>query len=192
MIAAVVLAAGASTRLGRPKQLLLYQGSSLLRRTVDCAADAGYGPVIVVVGAVADAVSAEVEGLPVEVVRNDAWQEGMGSSIRAGVQIVKERLPRIRAVVLLACDQPLLTPGILRDLGDGFDGVAGRMVACEYAGTVGVPALFERSRFEDLLKLRGPGGAKSVLEAHPSDVVRFPWPDGSIDIDRPEDLHPYQ
>jgi len=188
VIAAVILAAGASTRLGRPKQLLRYRGSSLIRRAVDCAVEAGYGPVVVVVGAVADAVSAEVDGLPVEVVRNDAWQEGMGSSIRAGVEALEDRQSQVRAAALLACDQPRLTPGILRDLVQAFDGAEGRMVACEYAGTVGVPALFERSRFADLLKLRGPGGAKSVLEAHPADVVRMPWPDGSIDIDRPEDL----
>jgi molybdenum cofactor cytidylyltransferase len=76
----------------------------------------------------------------------------------------------------------------VRRIGERFDRAEGRIVACEYAGTIGVPALFERSLFPELLALSGSTGAKPVLEAHPTDVVRLPWPDGAKDIDRPEDL----
>jgi molybdenum cofactor cytidylyltransferase len=81
----------------------------------------------------------------------------------------------------------LLTPDVIRELCDAFDGAEGRMVACEYAGTFGVPALFERSRFGELLQLKGDRGAKRVLARHPEDVLRVPWPDGAVDIDRPGD-----
>jgi molybdenum cofactor cytidylyltransferase len=188
LIAAVILAAGASARLGRPKQLLAYRGRTLLRHVVDCAAAGGCDPVLVVLGAHADAVRAELEETTAHAVRNDAWRQGVGSSVRAGVDAVQRGWQDASAVLLLTCDQPRLTPELVRRLRERFVRTAARIVACEYAGIVGVPALFARSLFPELLALPGPTGAKPVLQAHAREVVGFAWPDGAADVDTPEDL----
>jgi molybdenum cofactor cytidylyltransferase len=188
VIAAVILAAGESARLGRPKQLLPYRGRTLLRHVVECAAAGGCDPVLVVLGARADELLGELEGTRAHRVLNDAWRQGIGSSVRAGVAAVRREWPDSNAVLLLTCDQPRITADLVRRIGERFDRSDARIVACEYAGTVGVPALFGRSLFPELLALSGSTGAKPVLEAHATDVVGLPWPDGAIDIDRPEDL----
>jgi molybdenum cofactor cytidylyltransferase len=187
VIAAVVLAAGESSRLGRPKQLLTYRGRSLLRHTVDCACAGGCDPVVVVLGAHAVDVRPELEKTKTRVVVNTDWQSGLGTSVRAGVHAVQQGYPTVRGVLLLACDQPKIAAEVVRDLRERFETTGARMVACEYAGTVGVPALFDRSLFAELLKLPNSQGAKSVLQCHAADVVRLVWPDGAADIDTPED-----
>ena len=139
---------------------------------------------VAVLGASMDRVRTELRGLRVTVVANDGWREGMAGSIRAGIA----RLPSgVRAALLLTCDQPRLTSRLLRRLIATYDGAPGRMVACEYGGTVGVPALFGRDRFHELLGLRGDGGAKPLLLRCPGDVLRVPWPDGAVDVDRAAD-----
>jgi len=188
VIAAVILAAGESARLGRPKQLLPYRGRTLLRHVVECAAAGGCDPVLVVLGARADELLGELEGTAAHHVPNDAWRQGIGSSVRAGVAAVRRQWPDASAVLLLTCDQPRITADLVRRIGERFDRSDARIIACEYAGTVGVPALFDRSLFPELLALSGSTGAKPVLEVHANDVVGLPWPDGAIDIDRPEDL----
>jgi molybdenum cofactor cytidylyltransferase len=188
MIAAVVLAAGASRRLGRPKQLVSVEGESLLRRAAGAALEAGCRPVVVVLGREAERMRREIEGLAVEVVVNDEWSEGVGASVRTGVGVVEERAPQVRSVVLVACDQPALTADVLRRLCSAWDGSPGGLVACAYAGTVGVPALFGRERFAELRALAGDRGAKIVLARHPERVARVDWPVGAKDVDHPEDL----
>ena len=189
-VAAVILAAGESARLGRPKQLLAYRGRSLLRHVIGCADEGGCDPVIVVLGARQREMLREIEGTPAQPVINPNWSQGLHSSIRAGAESLPRVAPDARALLLLTCDQPRITPEVVRGLCERFDGAAGRMVACEYADTIGIPALFEQSLFAELAGLSGPGGAKSVLQAHPADVLRFPWPDGAVDIDRAEDIPP--
>ncbi len=187
-IAAVILAAGESARLGRPKQLLAYRGRSLLRHVVECADEGGCDPVIVVLGAREQEMRREIESTPAQPVVNRDWKAGMHSSIRAAIESLPRLSPDACGVLLLTCDQPRITPEIVRRLRDRFDGKEGRMVACEYANTVGIPALFERSLFAELCALPGPGGAKSVLQAHPNELLRLPWPDGAVDVDRAEDI----
>lgn len=187
MIGAVVLAAGGSSRMGRPKQLLRLGGTSLLRRTVDAALEAGCRPVVVVLGAEAGRSRAEVDGLPVNVVVNEEWREGMASSIRAGIEALIEADLRVAAALLLVCDQPRLSGALLRRVCERFDGRAGRCVACAYAGTVGVPALFERALFDRLARLEGDRGAKELLHQAGDDLLTVPWPDGALEIDRPEE-----
>jgi molybdenum cofactor cytidylyltransferase len=186
-MAAVILAAGASARLGRPKALLTIGGRSLLRHVVDCAAGAGCEPVIVVLGAGAEAVRSELSGLAVEMAYNPDWSRGLGSSVRAGIRAL-EAHPAVGAAVLLVCDQPRLDAELIRGLHDAFERAGGRMVACAYAGTLGVPAIFPRSRFHDLLGLGDDQGAKAILLRDESQVVRVDWPDGALDVDTVEDL----
>lgn len=187
-IAAAILAAGESARLGRPKQLVQYRGRSLLRHTIACAVEGGCRPVIVVLGAREQEMRREIEGTPVVPVVNPKWGEGLHSSIRVAVETLPRLEPGARALMLLACDQPRLTPQVVESLCERFDGGARRIVACEYGNTIGVPALFGPSHFAELARLAGPGGAKSVLQAQADEVVRFPWPDGAVDIDREEDI----
>ena len=183
MIAALVLAAGAAERHGSPKQLATLDGETWICRSARLALEAGCAPVRVVTGAhaerVADALS-DVEG--VETVHHTGWEAGMGSSIAAGIQTFYSE-PSVRAAVLLTCDQVELTAEIVRSVCDAFDRAPCRMVACAYAGTVGIPALFERGWFRRLGALTGDRGAKSLLLERPELRIDIDWPQGAHDRD---------
>jgi molybdenum cofactor cytidylyltransferase len=188
MTGAVVLAAGASVRIGLPKQLLAYRGRTLLRIAVESAVGAGCSPVVVVLGARADRIRPELLDMPdVRVVTNEAWSDGMASSIRTGVTTAREVEPGLRALLIVACDQPLLEPGILKKLMKAHQPPKQTLVACEYGDTVGIPALFDRERLDELLELDGDRGARAVLERHADRLARIPWPAGEQDVDTPED-----
>ena len=186
---AIVLAAGASTRLGRPKQLLPYQGQSLLRRAASEAVKAvEKGPVAVVLGASAEKMHPELEGLPVLPVENPAWSSGMGSSVRAGMEALLQVQPKLKGVLLLLCDQPHLRSATLTALLETHKATGAPVVASAYGGTLGVPAFFERSLFPQLLALRGQEGARKIISAQPPEAVAaVPFPEGAIDIDTPAD-----
>ena len=187
MIGAVLLAAGESARFGRPKQLLPYRGRSLLRHAIECALGGGCEPVLVVLGARAAEVRSEVEATTARVVLNERWSDGIGGSIAAGVEALRTGWPDARGALLLACDQPRLTPELVRELLGHAQGSGRPIVACEYAGTLGIPAVFDRALHAELASLRGPGGAKGLIESRIDDVLRVPWPGGALDVDRPDD-----
>jgi molybdenum cofactor cytidylyltransferase len=185
VIAGVVLAAGASSRLGSPKQLLRVGGRSLVGHAAGCCSRGGCAHVAVVLGALAERIRPALRDLPVDLVHNENWREGIASSIRAGIA----SLPReVDAALLVTADQPRLTADVVRRLIEAYDGTPACMVACEYAGTLGVPALFARGHFDELLRLRGDRGARRLLRNRSGAVVRVPWPDGALDVDRPADL----
>ena len=179
---AIILAAGASRRLGQPKQLLELQGESLLRRIARTALVGG-GPVTVVVGFRAPDMVANLAGLPVRVLVNPDWEEGMASSIRAGVAALP---PGSSGVLLLLCDQPAVNPALLARLQAAHRAEPQVPVACGYGGILGTPALFPARSFPDLLRLRGDCGARKLLQGQPVQVI--PFPAGSRDVDRPGDL----
>ena len=181
--AIVVLAAGESSRMGQPKQLLVHEGRTLVRRAVDTALGAEGGPVVVVLGAHETAIRAELAGLPVRLVLNPAWSEGMASSIRTGIEAVQGAA----AVVFMLCDQPLLTSSNLQALVLRHRETGSRIVASEYGGGLGVPALFDRSLFDELLALQGAQGAKKVIEAHRDEACGIAFEAGIVDVDTPED-----
>jgi molybdenum cofactor cytidylyltransferase len=181
-IAAVVLAAGGSSRLGRPKQLLTWRGETLIRRAVRAAAEAGCDPVIVVVGETADALKTVP---PVAVVQNAEWKNGLGTSIRHGLEELGES---VEAVVLLTCDQPFVDAAIIRTLIAERERTGKAIVASSYANTLGVPALFDRSVFGELRALPDRSGAKSIIETRREETASIPFEQGAIDIDTPEDF----
>jgi molybdenum cofactor cytidylyltransferase len=187
-IAAVVLAAGASTRLGKPKQLIEIEGEQLLRRTVRLALEVGCAPVFVVLGFEAERMRAQLEGLGATAAVNERWTEGMGSSLRSGMEAVCAREPQPRGVLLLVCDQPRLTVEHLRKLLAEQGGDDSAIVASEYAGRAGVPAVFGRQYFAELLAVEGDRGAREVIRRHGEAVRAVAWPEGEIDLDRAEDL----
>ncbi len=187
-IAAVILAAGASTRMGTPKQLLQWQGRSLLRSITETAIAADCDPIIVVVGASSDLIGAEVSDLPVQIVNNPQWQTGMGSSIRMGIQtLLVNRNTNVKAAILLLCDQPFVSPQIIWQLRSVYDATHQSIVASSYQNTIGVPALFDRQLFSELLKLDRAEGAKVVIKNHLNATATIDFPQGSIDLDTPQD-----
>lgn len=187
MIGIVVLAAGGSTRMGEPKQLLRYGGTTLLGRAVAVALGSRCRPVVVVLGSGAEAARAEVDPRA-RVVVNEAWEEGMGSSIRCGVSALGDAAA---AAVVMLCDQPFVTSELIDRLVEAHLDRGAPVVASEYdaAGerTRGVPALFDRALFPELLALSGAQGAKRVVERHASDLVTVPAPEAAFDVDTPDD-----
>jgi molybdenum cofactor cytidylyltransferase len=195
--AAIVLAAGASTRLGdgRSKQLLRYQGRTLLRNSVEQALASSCRPVVVVLGAEVERCQRELAGLDVHVTINPEWADGMGSSIRAGMTALAASAADARAVVITLCDQPLVTAAFIDRLVQRYvteteTGTESAVptVAAEYDGRPGVPALFPRSRFAELSRLDGAAGARHLLRATPArrdakDVVTLPCPEAAVDVD---------
>jgi molybdenum cofactor cytidylyltransferase len=186
-IGALVLAAGNSSRLKQPKQLLQFRGQTLLRRIVDAAATAGCSPVGVVIGAERERALLELAETKNFLVENETWQRGIGNSIRAGLLELLAAYPDLEAVILLACDQPLVDAKTIGGLKAKHLETKKPIVAASYAGTVGIPALFSRNYFEELFVLNDDVGAKQVILKHSADVVEYPFPEGAIDIDTAAD-----
>jgi molybdenum cofactor cytidylyltransferase len=186
-IAAILLAAGGGSRMGRTKQLLRAGGQSLVRRAATAAIDAGCRPVIVVTGSSADAVTAEIADLTLQTQFNPNWSAGIGTSIRCGLSALLAKDPSVAAVILLLCDQPYLNSKILHDLMIAWSSGAKPMAACEYAGTFGPPCCFARSMFDQLSAVSDSDGAKRLLLANPAMVTPIPWPQGADDLDTPAD-----
>ncbi len=183
-VAAIVLAAGGSSRLGQPKQLLLFHGESLIRRVVRAAQEARCAPIVVVVGRDREMIARELKDVPVILTPNDRWERGLGTSIRVGV----EALPTAaEAVVILACDQPHVDAALLRRLLETHARTGKPIVASGYAETRGIPALFAAAYFTKLRALAEDEGAKKLLH-EPNRVATVPFPAGELDIDTPEDL----
>ena len=186
-IGAILLAAGGSSRLGRPKQLVEFEGEPLIRRAAVALAGSVYFPVIVVLGAESDASRAEIASLPVYHTVNEEWQEGMSSSIRAGLLKMLELAPDIDAVLISLCDQPRVTAEMLTGLALRFRAGDSPIVASAYKGTAGVPALFSRELFTSLLNLKGDKGARHLIRGSET-VVTVDLPAAEFDIDTAADL----
>ena len=188
-VALLLLAAGGSTRMGCPKQLLDYHGRPLLRHSVEQAVGSRCHPIIVVLGSDADACAAVLHGLPPAVATaiNEDWMQGMGSSIRVGLAAMQERAPEARALVIALSDQPLITSAFLDRLVRVHLEQDASMVAASYDDQPGVPALFARSQFSRLAALDVHTGAKALLQGAGSELITIPAPHAAIDVDTPED-----
>ncbi len=182
-VGAVVLAAGGSTRFGKPKQFALFEGETFVRRIVRAAIEAGCAPVVVVTGEDSAQITSELTRFTVTIAMNPGWSSGVGSSIRVGVQRAMDLAADLEASLLLSCDQPFVTAAVLAQLIQLRLTSVKPIVASAYATTLGIPALFDRSCFPDLLRLKEDSGAKKIILARPHDVVSFDFPAGEIDID---------
>ncbi len=188
-VAAVILAAGESRRLGRPKQLVTWRGETLLNRAIRIAMEAGASPALVILGSQFEAIRASIQPPDAIPVHNDRWRQGMGSSIEAGMRALQVCAPDANGVLLMGCDQPRLTTDHLRALVAAFAARESVVIAASsYAGVQAVPAVFPRETFEGLRALRGEKGARSVIERAPCPVVAIDFEGGEVDIDLPEDL----
>jgi molybdenum cofactor cytidylyltransferase len=184
---ALILAAGESSRLGQPKQLIQLRGKSLVRRIVDAAKKARCSPTVVVIGSDREEVERELKAEGAIIVENENWRLGIGTSIRVGVRKLIDNAPTLEAVVLLVCDQPFVDARTIARLITLREKTKRAIVASRYANTLGVPALFDRSCFQELAALDNATGAKTVILSNRERVAEFPCPKGRIDIDTLED-----
>lgn len=190
-VAAIILAAGASSRMGKPKQLLTIGGQSLIQKSVETALQAQCYP-IVVLGAHADIIQPDIQDKPITTVINEQWQEGMGSSIRTGILKLMQVLPEVEAAIVMLCDQPLITPNLLLQLKETHHISGKPIVASQYKNVLGVPALFHHRFFDVLLNLQGDMGARKLIQQHISQVIAVSFKEGSVDLDTPQDYEGFQ
>ncbi len=186
-IGIILLAAGSSSRMGRSKQLLEIDGEQLLLRSTKVALLAAAEKVLVVLGANELAHRKIIQHLPVEIIGNENWQKGMGSSLKKGLNELLLTTPELDAALVMVCDQPLLTTQHLNQIIKKFELTKSPIVASFYSGTAGVPALFAKSIFEKLLNVQDKEGAKKIIQLHKELVKTVDFPQGSIDLDTPED-----
>ena len=179
----IILAAGASTRMGQPKQLLKYNDGNLVQHSIEEALAAGAQKVLVVLGAGAEQISEKINKRHANVLYNKNWEEGIASSIREGLKQSLLLSANIDAVILMVCDQPYVNAALLRNLVHHHMESGKHIVASQYKDTLGTPVLFHKSFFPELLKLKGDTGAKKILMENKEQVQAVRFPLGDIDID---------
>ncbi|HJT28410.1 MAG TPA: nucleotidyltransferase family protein [Pyrinomonadaceae bacterium] len=182
-IGAIVLAAGGSSRLGTPKQLVMFRGETLVRRAAKAALASICDRVVVVVGNHAQQMRQEIDDLPVSVVENEDWRSGISSSIRAGLEQISSQ----DGVVITLCDQPFVTAAVLNNLVSTRHKTRRAIVASTYGTTRGVPAFFAPELFNEIASLTKDEGARRIIASHPEKVATIKFPEGAMDIDTPED-----
>jgi molybdenum cofactor cytidylyltransferase len=187
-MAAIILAAGQASRMGTLKQLLVFDGHTLLERAIKVARECQFSPILVVVGAHAEQVQSAIAKHPVVVVSNSQWQSGMGSSITSAMRHLQQLETDSAGVMILLSDQPLVSAQDLSQMKRTLFAGSAPIVAAEYGGSPGVPAAFKRQMFGRLASLSPEAGAKRLLESTEWSVVRYPLPTAAVDIDTPDDF----
>lgn len=185
-VGGLLLAAGGSRRLGTPKQLLEFEGKSLIRRAAEALIDAGCYPVVVVLGAETEGSQKELEGFSVEIVENADWESGMSSSIRVGIESLVDLESSLDAVLITLVDQPFVAAEKLALFCEHYFTVHPPIIAARYRDVLGVPALFSKEHFSSLADLTGDKGARDLIRSGPT--VAIDLPEAAMDIDKPEDL----
>ncbi len=188
-VPAIILAAGASRRLGQPKQMVRVNGETLLARTIRVVRESGADPVLVVLGANRESIAETVDLSAVEVIANPHWEQGIASSIHAGIEALMRLRPDAHGMMILVCDQPNLAAGHLKQMIEVFEQAAEpTIIASRYARIVGIPAIFPGGQFAKLLALAGDTGARSLLRHPDCPMIAVDFEGGEADVDTPEDL----
>lgn len=182
----LILAAGNSSRLGEPKQLLKFNGKTLLRNVVEEAVKVSES-IIVVTGSGHTDIVEEIEDLEVKIVENINWNEGMGSSIKIGMIQLSNKFPEVQNVIVSVCDQPFIKASVFSDLIQIQKDSQKGIVASKYSDTLGTPVLFTKKYFEEISKLSGQEGAKKVIQKFKDDIAEMNFEKGAIDIDTQND-----
>ncbi len=186
MIAAVVLAAGRSTRMGRPKLMLEIAGRTVIQHVVGHVRQSRCDGIVVVVGDAADRVADHVRGPGVQIVVNERYAEGMGTSIAAGISALP---PGCEAAIILLGDQPRVTAASINALIDVYRTTGKPLVASRYGAVAGAPTLIGRVLFDEARRLAGDVGGRWLIDRHPDLVDAVPLsPDLAVDLDTPEEF----
>lgn len=191
-VATIILAAGSSSRLGEPKQLLTSNGKTLVRQITETALSLKAGPVLVVLGANQALIQTELADLSIQLVQNPTWQEGMASSLQVGLNGLPDT--PIDSFLVLLTDQPFVTLTLLQELIDTRQKTNRGIVACQYGETdfLGVPALFATRYREAFMQLSGDVGARKLIKQHADDCVAVPFPLATVDLDTKQDVENWQ
>jgi molybdenum cofactor cytidylyltransferase len=179
-IAAIVLAAGGSVRMGQPKQLLPISGQPMVRRVTEAVCTSGLAQVVVVLGAHSDAVRKALAGMPVDIVLNEQWTVGLSTSMRLGIGALR---PDIQAVLMVLADQPTLTRDLLQTLVARYRATAAPVVVPFFQGKRGNPVLFDRALFPELLAVQGDQGGRMLLVHYQQQMERVETDDPAVVID---------
>jgi molybdenum cofactor cytidylyltransferase len=186
----IILAAGSSSRLGRPKQLVEFQGETLIQRAIEEAQTSKAEEIVVVLGWNPELIQTGFDAQNVPFVLNKNWEQGMASSMQAGLRYFLEK-STLDQVILMLCDQPFVSAGLLDQMILEKEISGKGIMACSYSNTLGVPALFDHSYFQEMLQLNSSEGAKKVIFKNTEDVFAIDFPEGAVDLDTQEDLKFY-
>src|SRR5882762_341108 len=181
----IILAAGSSSRMGEPKQLMMYKDKTFLQHIIGEAKNANLDPVICVTGYQSGLITKSISGMDISIVYNEHWPEGMGSGISAGIKQLL--LSDVGSVILAVSDQPHVSSDLFGTMQALKDQSGKGIVASSYAGTLGTPVLFAKEYFNRLKSLNGNQGAKNIVKINMHDVCTVEFEKGSIDIDTMED-----
>lgn len=185
--AIIILAAGNSSRLGRPKQLLEYKETTLLRNTISEALKAENSFVILVTGSNNNLIEKDLNSSEIAIAFNSEWESGMSSSIRKGIEQVLFLNSDCESCILTVCDQPFVTSSVFENLMKESERTKRGIAASAYSETLGTPVLFHKKYFDELLELKGQEGAKKLIKKYAEDVASVLFEKGNIDIDTEED-----
>jgi molybdenum cofactor cytidylyltransferase len=177
--------------MGTPKQLLPIQGSNLVRYLAGISIASICDPIVVVLGANAQEIRPEIADLPLQIIENQHWQAGMGTSIGIGLATLLAREPGLNAVVILVCDQPFVSTALIDRLVAVYQSTDYPIVATTYLETVGVPALFGDRYFCKLLQLNADSGARRIIQQHLHETYTISFPQGAIDLDTPDEYRAF-
>lgn len=185
----VILAAGSSSRLGQPKQLLTYKNTTLLKNTINEASLIPNAVIIVVTGSNHELIKEQIESEEIKISFNPDWEMGMSSSIAKGLSDLLLEYPQIEKCIFAVCDQPFVSTAIFENLIDQYNKTKKGIAASAYAKTLGTPVLLDKKYFKELLELKGQEGAKKIINKFLDDTVAVPFEKGNIDIDTMEDYN---
>jgi molybdenum cofactor cytidylyltransferase len=185
--AIILLAAGSSSRMGTSKQLLFINDETLLERSSRAALNCGVPNIFVVLGANAQNHLELLKNLPVNVIINPDWKKGMGNSLKTGLSKTLKVKPNLQAVIILVCDQPYLQKENIQALINKFSETKKPIIASKYADIIGVPVLFEKQMFDEILKSEDQHGAKKIINQNSMLVETVDFINGETDLDTPED-----
>lgn len=186
-IGVIILAAGASSRMGIPKQTLKIRDKTLLAISIEAALKSIARHTVVVLGANGNQSRHITSNYPVEAITNPEWETGMGSSIKAGLRYLLEVHPDPDAALFIVCDQPLITSTHINRLITKFQHSQKQIIASRYADTLGVPAVFRKTLFKDILEIENEHGAKQIINRNLAETDSEDFPQGAQDLDTPED-----
>jgi len=191
-IAIVVLAAGASARMGEPKQLLSWKKGTLITHSVETVLQVSSKNVLVVLGAHYELISVKINDYPITILNNEAWREGLGKSIAYATDFLTKSNEDIEAVLFVLADQPFITVNYLNNMIDSFVPKKKSIVATSYDDKkIGVPVLFDKVYFKELMHLRDDNGAKHILRQNESYVKALIPPNKNVDLDTKDDYNTF-